>query len=320
MPYNSLISGTDAAALIPEEVSKELLEQVTEESAVMRLGRRLAGMSRAQKRYPVLSVLPIAYFVDGMVGLKQTTEENWANRYIDAEEIAVIVPIPKRVLDITDYDIWGEIKPGLLEAFGRAIDQAVLYGTNIPASWITNLGAAGIAAGALAAGHQISAAGYTDLYEAILGETGAGVDGMFMSVEADGYMVSGSIGHVSMKGKLRNVRDTNGQPIFKTSMQAPTNYELDGSPILLPLNGAISATYWLIAGMWRHLVFAMGQDMEYTIDKSAVIQDGAGNIVYNLFQQDMVALRATMVLGFALPHPVTSMDTGTGYPFATLTA
>lgn len=320
MPYNNVISRTDAAALIPEEVTDELLNGVTEQSACMALGRRLQDMSRAQKRMPVLSALATAYFVDGDTGLKQTSETNWENKYVDAEELAVIVPIPEAVLDDQDYDIWGEIRPSVEEAFGLAIDAAVLYGTNIPTSWTTNLGAAGIQAGANAASHQISAAAYTDLYEAILAEDSAGADGLHMLVEADGYMVTGSIGHVSMKGKLRGVRDANGQPIFSPSMQQAGAYVLDGAPIRFPLHGGISSTYWLISGMWRHLVYAMRRDVTYKILDQAVIQDSGGNIVYNLAQQDMVALRAVMRLGFALPHPVSRMDSGTGFPFAVLTA
>ena len=322
MPYNSVISRTDAAALIPEEVTSELLEGVTEQSATMRLGRRLQNMSRAQRRMPVMSALATAYFVDGDTGLKQTTEVNWENKYVDAEELAVIVPIPEAVLDDVDYDVWGEVRPSVEEAFAIAIDAAVLYGTNIPASWTVNLGTAGLAAGALAAGHQISNAAYTDLYEAILGETGAGVDGLHMLIEADGYMVTGSIAHMSTRGKLRNVRDSDGNPIFKANtMQEGTSYSLDGSPLSFPLHGGISGTYWLISGMWRHLVYAMRTDVTYKILDQAVLQDNTGAIVYNLAQQDMVALRAVMRLGFALPHPISRMDpTAAGYPFATLTA
>jgi len=53
-----------------------------------------------------------------------------------------------------------------------------------------------------------------------------------------------------------------------------------------------------------------------------VIQDGSGNIVYNLAQQDMVALRAVLRLGFALPNPPTMMNEtdATRFPFAVLTA
>lgn len=321
MPYNNSINRSDAAALIPQEVSNEIIKAAPQSSAVMSLAQRLANMSRAQKRMPVMSALATAYFVTGDTSKKETTEINWENKYIDAEEIAVIVPIPEAVLDDAEFDIWGEVRPSLVEAFGVAIDQAVLYGTNIPASWTTNLGAAGVVAGALAASQQISLAAYTDLYEAILGETAAAAAGLFGLVEEDGFMVTGSIAHLTMKRKLRNVRDSDGMPIFVRSMQSATQYELDGAPCLFPINGAISATYLLIAGMWNQLVYSMRQDITYKVLDQAVIQDAAGNIIYNLAQQDMVALRAVMRLGFALPNPINRVNqtAATRFPFATLT-
>lgn len=322
MPFNSLISRTDAAALIPEDASAEILKGVAESNPLMRLARRLPNMSRAQRRLPVASALATAYFVSGDTGLKQTTEVNWANVYIDAEEIAAIVPIPSAVLDDADFDIWAEARPQIVEAMNVAIVQAVLYGTNIPATWTVNLGAAGLVAGSTAAGHTISLAAYTDAYEAILGETPAGVDGAFMLVEADGFMVNGSIAHPSVKGMLRNLRDTAGNPIFKTSVQGPTSYELDGAPLYFPTDGSITAaSSLLIPGQWDQLVWAMRQDMTYTIATEGVITDNAGAIVYNLFQQDMVALRAVMRLGFALPNPINRQNqvAATRFPFAVLT-
>jgi HK97 family phage major capsid protein len=322
MPYNSVISRTDAAALIPEEVSYELISNVPKQSAVMQLGRRLPNMSRAQKRLPVMSALATAYFVSGDTGLKQSSEVNWDNKYIDAEEIAAIVPIPEAVLDDADYDIWGEVRPQVEEAMGVAVDQAVLYGTNIPSSWTTNLGAAGIQAGANAASQQVSLAAYTDLYEAILGETGAGASGLFGLVEEDGFMVSGTIAHLTMKRRLRNLRDANGQPIFQNNMQTPGSYLLDGAPILFPVNGAISATYYMISGQWNQLVYAIRQDVTYKVLDQAVIQDVAGNIIYNLAQQDMVALRVVMRLGFSLPNPINRVQptAASRFPFSVLTA
>jgi len=54
----------------------------------------------------------------------------------------------------------------------------------------------------------------------------------------------------------------------------------------------------------------------------AVIQDAQGNIVYNLAQQDMVALRCVMRLGFALPNPINRLDAtaATRCAFSVLTA
>lgn len=323
MPYNSTISRSDAAALIPEDVSAEIISNLPSMNPIMQLARRLPNMSRAQRRLPIMGSFATAYFVAGDTGLKQTSDVTWENKYIDAEELAVIVPIPEAVLDDADFDIWAQVRPEVERALSRAITAAVLYGTNIPATWTTDLGAAGLVAGSTAASHTISAAAYTDMYEAILGETAAGADGVFMLVEADGFMVTGSISHLSMRGKLRNVRDADGNPIFKTNMQDPTRYELDGTPIYFPTDGSInSASSLLISGMWDQLVYAMRQDITYKVLDQAVIQDAAGNIIYNLAQQDMVALRAVMRLGFALPNPPTyeNETDGTRFPFAVLTA
>jgi len=315
--FDSEISRTDAAPLIPEEVSYELIQGAIEQSAVMRLAKRLANMSRGQTRIPVLSALATAYFVDSGIGLKKTTEVDWTNKYIDAEEIAAIIPIKKSTIADSGVPIWDKCRESLQEAFGKLIDAAVLYGTSIPATWTTNLGAAGIQAGALAASHNIDWSTWTDLYEAILGENGANA-GAFGLVEDDGYFVTGSIAHTSMKRALRNCRDKDGRPIFNSNPQSKMGYDLDGQPCVFPLNGAISSTYPLICGDWSKLVYAIREDMTFDIGKEATIQDATGTTIYNLFQQNMVALRCSMRLGFALPHPVTRMDSGTGFPFAYL--
>lgn len=323
MPFNSILDRNDAAALIPDETSREIIKGVAEMNPIMNLARRLPNMASSQRTMPVLSALATAYFVNGDTGLKETSEIAWGNVSITAEELAVIVPVPEAVLDDSDYDIWGEVRPALSEAFSVAITAAVLYGTNIPASWSVSLGAAGLFARANAAGHVVSAANYADLYEAIMGESNAGVDGLFMTLEADGFMHTGHIASAGMRGRLRNVRDVNGVPLFVRSMQDSVRFELDGSPIYFPTDGSvIDATSWMFTGDWTQLVYAFRQDITYKLLDQAVIQDGAGNIVYNLAQQDMVALRAVMRLGWALPNPINRMNANaaTRLPFAVLTA
>jgi HK97 family phage major capsid protein len=327
MAYSNVISRADAAALIPAEVSNEIIKALPASNPLLSMARRLPNMSRATRTMPVMSALATAYFVNGDTGLKQTTELLWAGVNIHAEELAAIVPIPEAVLDDADYDIWGEVKPALVEAFGVAIAQAVLYGTNIPASWATDLGGNGIAmpaagGGAAPAGHVVSLAAYADLYEALLGETAAGVDGVWMVVEADGFDVTGAIGHTTMKGLLRNCRDVNGLPIFTGAPSGTADYRVNGVQSAFPNDGSIvAANSLLVAGDWTKLVYSMRQDITYKVLDQAVIQDAAGNIVYNLAQQDMVALRAVMRLGFALPNPINRMNqvAATRYPFCVMT-
>ena len=268
-------------------------------------------MSRKQQRIPVLSVLPTAYFVNGDTGLKQTTEQAWDNKYLIAEEIACIVPIPEAVLDDADYDIWAEIRPRIVEAFGVVIDAAILFGINAPGTWPDS-----ILDGATSAGHVVALGTGTDIYDDIMGE-----NGVISLVEEDGYMVNGHIAAMTMKAKLRGLRDNNGQPIFMRSMQDRTRYELDGEPMEFPANGAFDVTQALMfSGDFRQAVYAMRQEITYKVLTEAVIQDNNGAIVYNLAQQDMVALRAVMRLAWQVPNPVTRLQpTATQrYPFAVL--
>ena len=324
MPYDSIITRSGADALIPVEVARDIIQNVPGSNPIMQLARQLPNLSAAQRRMPMFGSSPYAYFVSAGGGLKQTADVDWTNKYIDAEEIAVIVPIPQDVIDDATYDIWGEVKPQLIAAFGRTIYGAVAYGTNIPASWSTNLGGGGLVAIATTAGNVASAAAFTDLYEAILGESGEGeADGQLMLLEADGYMATGHVAAISLRGRLRNVRATDGVPIFTRAAQDATLYELDGAPIYFPTDGSVLAASALdIAGQWDQLVYAMRQDISYQIFTEGVITDAGGGIVYNLMQQDMVALRAVMRLGFALPNPPNAMNTDddTRCPFSLLTA
>ena len=310
--YSSLVSRVDAAALIPEEAAREIVQGVTESSTIMRLARRLPNMARGQQRIPVLSVLPTGYFVSGDTGLKQTTEVNWSNKYLDAEEVAVIVPIPKAVLDDADYDLWAEIRPRLVEEFGRVFDAAVMFGTNAPAAWPDDLLTA-----ATAAGNVVTLGGVgADLYDDIMAE--GGVIGL---VEADGFMVNGHVGALSMRAKLRGLRDSDGQPLFVRSLQGSNTYELDGSPIYFPRNGSMNAAQALMfSGDWSQVVYSVRQDMTYTISTEGVISADNGDVVINLFQQDSVALRAVMRVAWQVPNPVNRIQAteANRYPVAVL--
>ncbi len=134
MGYTSLTDRTDAGALIPEEVASIIIREMPAQSAALRLARQVT-MPRGQQRMPWLSTLPATYWVNRDTGLRQTPEQTWSNKYLNAEELAVIVPIPEAVIDDSDFDIWGEVRPRLVEVFGMAIDATVFLGTNKPSSW-----------------------------------------------------------------------------------------------------------------------------------------------------------------------------------------
>lgn len=294
----NIINRTDLSGLIPEPVTREIIQGVTEGSAVLQMGRRLPNMTSKTQTMNVLDMLPTAYFVNGDTGMKQTTKMKWDKKKIYAEEIAVIVPIPEAVLDDSDYDIWGEVRPRLVEAFGKVIDSAILFGTNKPNSWRDS-----VLDTCTKAGSVVAATPY--IYDDIMAE-----GGVIAKVEESGYLVNGIMSAIQMRAKLRGLKDLNGVPLFKTDMQGATPYALDGSPMYFPRNGAFDTTKALMfAGDWTELVYSIRQDITFKIFDQGVVQDPSDNsIVYNLMQNDMVALRAVMRLGWEIPNPKTAYN------------
>lgn len=304
-----IIDRTGAESLIPTQEANEIIQGVVTQSAVLSRGRKLANMTSRQYRIPVLDMLPVAYFVNGDTGQKQTTKQAWDKKFITAEEIAVIVPIPESVLDDSEYDIWGEVRPRIVEAFGQKIDGAALFGVDKPSTWRDDIVSTATTAGAV-----VTLGSADSLYDKIMSE-----DGVIAKVEQSGYFVNGHMADISMRAKLRGLKDDNGNPIFKSDMQTGTTYSLDGSPMNFPNNGSFDKSKALmISGDFSQLVYSIRQDITFKLFTEGVIQNSDGSIAYNLMQNDMVALRAVMRLGWEIPNPINTLqkDKNKRCPFA----
>lgn len=293
----NIVSRESAEALIQEQIMKTVFQDAPKSSILMQLGRKLPNMTSKQTRVPVLSMLPMAYWVGGDTGVKQTSRQQWENVYITAGELAVIVPIPEAVLADASFDIMGEVTPRVNEAIGMKFDEAAIFGVDRPPEWQND-----IITLARQAGNNVSG-GIT--FDTILAQ-----DGLFGKVEEAGYIVDGVIAAMRARAALRGIKDDASRPIFMPSMQDRTQYTLDGAPVYFPENGSFDPTVaQMVAGNWRQLVWAMRQDIETKILDQAVIQDpSTKEIMYNLAQQDMIALRVTFRAGFAVPNPATRLN------------
>lgn len=306
----SIINREQAEALIREQVLDTIFQDAPKQSIVMQLGRRLPNMTSKQTRVPVLSMLPMAYWVNGDTGYKQTSTQAWEKVFLTAAELAVIVPIPEAVLSDASFDIMGEVTPRVNEAVGMRVDEAVIFGVGRPVEWQNDLITL-----ARQAGNNVSG-GIT--YDTLMGK-----DGLLNKVEKAGYSVTGAIAEMSARGAMRGLKDDTGRPIFVTDMQGPTRYGLDGAPLYFPENGSFDTSVaQIVAGNWSQLVWSMRQDVTVKILDQGVIQDPETKaIVYNLAQQDMIALRVVMRMGWALPNPATRMNADrTNVPFAYIEA
>lgn len=311
MAYNNLVSRTDAGALIPEEVSRDMIRRATEDSATLRLFRRVP-VGRSQVRFPVLSALPVAYFVNGDTGLKQTTEVNWANKYLNIEEIAAIVPVPDNVVADVELDIWDEMMPYLVEAFYRTFDAAVFFGTNAPGTWPTNIAAAATAAG------NVNVEGNANTAGGFFGD----FDETLALIEADGYDATGVVAARTARAALRAARDSTGQ-VLDAGRVSGNLAQVDDMPIVYPMRGLWptgSGAPRLLVGDWSNFVVGVRQDITMKVLTEAVIQDNTGQIIYNLAQQDMTALRLTFRVGWQVANLLNydNPTEGTRYPVARL--
>lgn len=303
----NIITRTDAEALIPVEESRGIIQAITQDSSTLSLMRKLPNMTSKQQKMAILSALPVAGFVSGDNGLKAVSSAAWKNKYITAEEIAVIIPIPEAVLDDAEYDIWGELKPVIISEFGRVIDSAVLFSVDKPETWPS-----GIVTEAISKNKAVEYGSGMDIADDI--------NSLMGIVEGDGFDVSGFAGSIGLKSSLRGLRDQNGGLLFQPSLQADTPSTLYSQPISYVKNNSWNnTTARLVGGDWNQAVYAIRQDMTYKVLDQAVISDSDGKIIYNLAQQDMVALRCVMRLGWQLPNPITAIGGENRYPFAVLT-
>lgn len=293
------ITRTDVDSLIDTQVANEIFEGVIKDSKALSMFRRLPNMTSDKTKLRVLDLLPVAYFVDESTnnGRKNTTKMAWDKKYINAAELAVIVPIKENVLNDTSIDIWSEVKPRIVEAFAKKIDNAMFFGVDKPTDWRK-----GLVPSVIDAGAEVTETGklYSDIND------------VMTKVEESGYEVNGILGGVGLKGKFRMMTDTTGQPLNTTEIGSVRREFMD--------NGVWDKSKsTLIAGDFSQAVYAIRQDVTYKILDQAVIQDTDGSILYNLAQDDMVALRVVMRLGWEIPNPVNALnETEARFPFASL--
>lgn len=311
MAYNSLTQRTDVQAMIREQVSDIMLAGLSNESAALSLFTRI-NVPTNQTRFPVLSALPSAYFVSGDTGLKQTTEVAWDNKYINIEELAAIVPIPDAVIADASFDIWGNVRPLLEQAIGRALDAAIFFGTNAPASWPDDITTAAAAA------NNDYARGTNN---AAAGGIAEDFNQLLALLEADGYAATGIVANPNIKARLRGARASDGQPLMDVSGGVSSIW---GLPTVYPMAGqwgSSAGNVEAFALQKENFVIGVRQDFTVTQSNTAVIQDGSGVVQYNAFQQDMTLFRVVFRVGWEVSNPI-NYEQGTEaerYPAATLT-
>ena len=235
--------------------------------------------------------------------------------------LAAIAPIPESVLDdLADagvgggVDIWSQIQPTVVGSMARVLDDAIFFGVNAPASFPPNIMAAAVAAGNThTEGATQTAGGIQDDLDVTIG-----------LLEADGYDFDRIVANRTLRGKLRRARNTLGDRLDGLS---PDLSEYLGQPISYPMRGlwptAAGGTSpeAFVGEFAEQFVIGLRRDIQMKFLDQAVIQDNTGAIIYNLPQQDMVAMRFTMRVGWQVANQINydQPTTANRYPAAVMT-
>lgn len=305
---SDIIASTDlGGGLIPTQYVTDIIQGAPQSSVLLSRARRVQ-MSTRTRTQPVLDSLPLAYWVNGDNGLKQTTKMKWTGLNITAEELAVIVAIPDAVIADSSIDLWGEVTPRISAAIGLAFDQAGIFGVNKPASFPTD-----IVAGATAANNTVTAGTGADLADDIAA--------MSEMLAEEGYIVNGYASQPGLEWKLRRLRASDGTPIYVQNLNGGPESGIYGYPVSEVRNGAWDTEKaMMIAADWTNFVVGIRQDITYKWLDQAVISDDNGKVILNLAQQDCTAMRVVFRAGFQIANPINSVqpDAESRYPAAVL--
>lgn len=266
---------------IPSEKANEVIADVVRGSSILRLAK-VEPMETETKTFPVMTAGPGAYWVGETERIK-TSVATWIFPKLEAKKIGVIVPVTREKLEDSVIDVFSTVKNYIAEAFYRAIDSACLFGTDTP--FLKNIYSV-----ANDAGRKIEVGTNKSLDLDIS-------DAMAL-VESAGHDVDGFVAGYSLKNDLRKLRDANGNQLFVQDVNQATLY---ANPIEFSRNGGWDSKKAIaIAGAFKYAVVGIRDQIEYEVLKEATLQTlsmGDGKPL-SLAENDMVAIKATMRLGF----------------------
>lgn len=279
------ITRAEVASLIAEEYGGNILAQALQASAVL-TAFPTVSMGTKTTHMPVLTTLPTAGWViesaTAPEGVKPTADAVWANRTLVAEELAVILPIHEDVVADATTDLLTELSGLAGQAIGRALDEAVLFGVNKPASWTSD----DLLAAAVAASQTVAVvdgpANAADIYGATIAAAGL--------VAESNWNPTTLIAPVAYRYAAANIRGTDGHPVL-------VDNGILGFETVWSRNGA-----WDAAEATAFVVDPTRVRIGVRQDVTVKFLDQATVGTINLAERDMIALRVKARYAYVLAN------------------
>ena len=262
---------------VPLEISKEIIKNVINQASILKVCKK-EPMASDKKTLPRLVNSGSATWVkEGeQIG---TTIPDFDYPTLKACKLGVIVPVTNEKINDSVSSVMEEVKQAMADAFATAIDNACIFGINSP--FDTNLIDA-IGSNKVDATDKLN----NDISKAM---------GL---VESNKYICNNILMGLTQKETLRNVKDSNnfkGAISLNSAYDTPIEYVRDWDN-----TKALS-----IMGDFSKAIIGTRENIEYKVLDQATITTGTGENAktINLAQHDMIAIKATMRLGFVVVEP-----------------
>ncbi|MCI8940299.1 MAG: phage major capsid protein [Dorea sp.] len=263
---------------IPEKYTKLILKEIMKNSKVMQLAK-YEEMDSKEKKFEYFAKGPGAYWVGEGEKIK-TSKAQWLQVKMVAKKLGVIIPCSREFLHYKMSDFFEVMKPKIAEAFYKKFDKAAILNVENPFLHAVDKSVT-------EAGNVINGALN---YDNILGLEDLLTD--------EDYDVNAFISTKKNRSTLRNAHKIENGVIVESLYDRSAN-TLDGNPVV-DLKDMDKGT--LYAGDFDYMYYGIPYGMNYKISEEAQLstltnEDGTP---VNLYEQELVALRVTMDVGFMI--------------------
>jgi hypothetical protein len=202
-----------SSTLLPPTITGPIFAKASEESAVMRLARRVPLSVSAQTAIPVPMDIPVAGWVSEG-GVKPASQVGVGVKTMTGKKVALLVPVSEEVVRTNPAGLYSQLQQDLPTSIARAFDQAAINGKDLRS------GGAGPFADYLAqTGSSVAlgtaSQGTGGLYADIINGAGKVVD--------KNYDFTGIAADPRLKIDTLLATDTQGRPLFNDANGASVN-------------------------------------------------------------------------------------------------
>lgn len=263
---------------IPEKYHDLILKEIMENSKVMQLAK-YEEMDSKEKKFEYFAKGPGAYWVGEGEKIK-TSKAQWMQVKMVAKKLGVIIPCSREFLHYKMSDFFEVMKPKIAEEFYKKFDKAAILDEENPflhavEKSVTTTG--NVVDGDLTYGHILEV-------EDLLTD--------------EDYDVNAFISTKKNRSTLRNAHRIENGVIVESLYDRAAN-TLDGQP-LVEMKALDKGTIY--AGDFDYMYYGIPYGMNYKISEEAQLSTltNADGSPVNLYEQELVALRVTMDVGFMI--------------------